>query len=137
MSRKYVTTVLLITLSLLLLVGCGGGFDPYKELGVSNKDVPQYNLTSEVESSKDEQKIVFALAEENNFSEEQAKKAMAHYFNQHKENQDVIIMHVQTSDAKYTGEYNRTEKAYQASPTMEKAKKPENFPTIFFTKKEK
>lgn len=121
---------------MVLLVGCGG-YNPFKELGVSDKDIPQYNLTSEVQSSKDDQKMVFALVEEKKFSEEQAKKAMAHYIDQHKDSQDVIIIHVQTDQAKYTGEYNRSEKAYQASPTMEKAKKPQQFPAIFYSKQEK
>lgn len=137
MKRNHIILTLLITLGLLLLAGCGGGFDPYKALEVSNKDVKPYELHTEAPSSQGDQKVIFAGADINSLTEQEAKQMVAHYVDQHKNDQDVIILYLDTDTVRYVGEYNSTEQAYQASPTMEKAKQPDQFPAIFFTKTDK
>jgi protein involved in sex pheromone biosynthesis len=131
--------VIVVSIALLVLAGCGPRLDAFKELGVEKKEVPKYNISGEI-TDKTPPTQYFATIkplETKNFSETQARQIIADYINiklKGNKNVDIIIVNTVVNEEKYIAAYYRDEKALNLNPPEEKTQK---FPAIVFTKGKK
>ena len=146
-----------IFLALLIIVfiasGCGGGtFNPFKKLGVDDKDIPEYKVSSEITFDKkveqEDIKSVWSTIEpkaaaENGapadpkapaLDEAAAKKMLADYINKKMKEKNSIVAYVKTREVQYTAEYYQTEAA--AKLAGKKLQGGEKFPVIYYEKEE-
>ncbi|WP_018084918.1 hypothetical protein [Desulfurispora thermophila] len=141
-KRMWQTAGILLLL-VALLSGCGK-YNPFQQLGVSNKEVPDYQVSGEVfheqKVGDQEVKAVWATVNVKGFSEEQAKKVIADYISKQMEKRNfisVIVKETKTEKKKlmYEGMYFGNKEA--ASMAGKDVRKIEKFPVIFYNKIEK
>jgi hypothetical protein len=127
--------IIILIASVLVLAGCGRGLNAFKELGVTNKDIPSYELSSEITDQTPPTKI-WATVDTKNIDENQAKQIMADYIDKKlkesgKSLQGIYFI-VKDRKVQYTAVYAKDENTLK---TLEpKAPKPEKFPSIVYIK---
>jgi hypothetical protein len=128
--------LLVIVSVLLMLTGCGRSFNAFKELGVSNKNIPQYEISSEI-TDKTPPTQIWSTVEAKNIDENQAKQIQADYINKKlKENGQTIkgiIIIVKVKKDQYTAQYVKDEETFNA--VAPQAEKPQKLPAIIYSKK--
>lgn len=133
----------ILLLIIALLTGCGK-YNPYKQLGVSSKDIPDYQVSGEVfheqKVGDQEVKAVWASVNVKGFSEEQAKKVIADYISKQMDKRNfisVIVKETKTEKKKlmYEGMYFGNKEA--ASMAGKDVQKIEKYPVIFYNKIER
>lgn len=137
----------------ILASGCGGGtFNAFKKLGVDDKNIPEYKVSSEITFDKkveqEDIKSVWATIEpktaaENGapadpkapaLDEAAAKKMLADYISKKMKEKNSIVAYVKTREVQYTAEYYQTEAA--AKQAGKKLQAGEKFPAIYYEKEE-
>lgn len=129
------TRVFVIAAALLVLAGCGRSLNPFKELGVSDKDVPKYEVNSEI-ADKAPPTQIWATVETKNIDENQVKQIQADYINKKlKEDGKTIkgiMLIVKVKKDQYKAQYIKDEEAMKT--IAPKAEKPQRFPAIIYSK---
>jgi hypothetical protein len=130
------TRLLVIVGILILLAGCGRNFNPFKELGVSNKNIPQYEISSEI-TDKTPPTQIWSTIEIKDIDETQAKQIQADYIDKKlKENGETIkgiTLIVKVKKDQYTAQYVKDEETLKTA--VPQAEKPQKFPAIIFFSK--
>lgn len=130
------TRLIVIAAALFMLAGCGGGFNTFKELGVSSNNIPQYAISSEV-TDKTPPTQIWATVETKNIDENQAKQIQADYIDKKlKENGETIKgikIIVKVKKEQYTAQYVKDEESFNA--TGLKVEKPQKMPAIIYSTK--
>lgn len=129
------TRFIVIAAALFMLAGCGSGFNTFKDLGVSGKDIPQYAVSSEI-TDKTPPTQIWATVDTKGIDENQAKQIQADYIDkkikEHGETIKGIKLIVKVKKDQYTAQYVKDEESFNAiSP---KTEKPEKFPAIIYSK---
>lgn len=125
-----------VVLTVLVLAACGrGGLNAYKELGVSDKDVPGYEVTSEVTDTSPPTQIWSSVSAKN-VDESQAKQILADYINkklvEQKNTIRGIMVTLKEKKNQYTAYYVKDEQALKTiGPSLEK---PGKFPAVIYSK---
>lgn len=131
------TGVLALALTIIVLAACGrGGVNAYKELGVSDKNVPGYEATSEITDAVPPAQI-WATVSAGNVDEGQAKQILADYINKKITEQKTIrgiMVILNAKKGQYTAYYVRDEEAMKTiAPSSER---PRKFPAVIYSKTE-
>jgi len=129
------TRVLVLVVGLLLLAGCSIGFDAFKVLGAVKKDVPQYEVNSEI-LDKNPPIQIWSTINTKDIDENQAKQIQADYINKKlKENGQTlkgIMIIVNVKKDQYTAQYVKDEETLKA--IAPEAEIPQKFPAIIYSK---
>lgn len=131
-----VTKLVVAVLAVLLLGACGrGNLDAYKELGVSNKDIPVYEVTSEVTDASPPTQI-YSSVSARNVDENQVKQILADYINkkltEQKKTVRGIMVVLRLKKDQFTAYYVKDEQTLNTiAPSVEKPKK---FPAVIYSK---
>lgn len=132
MNRSKIIGLLMV---LLLFAGCSSGMNTFKELGVSNKDIPQYQVSSEISDQSPPTKV-WATVNAENIDENQAKQIQADIIDKKlKENGDTvkgIMVVVKVKKEQYTAQYVKDEATLKLMSS--KSEVPKNFPAIIYSK---
>ncbi|WP_066633917.1 hypothetical protein [Desulfolucanica intricata] len=132
--KKGLGVLLVAIVTLTLLAGCGKPPFAFEALEVKNKDIPEYEVGSEVDLEQNGLKMVWTTVEQKESTEEQAKKILADYIEKNKD-MDYIEAMVKTKDESvYTAKYYKVEAAAKNSSDK---KKIESYPAVIFDKQEK
>ncbi|OPY57954.1 MAG: hypothetical protein A4E55_01259 [Pelotomaculum sp. PtaU1.Bin035] len=133
MFKKW-TSLLAAAVILLALSGCARGINVFKELGVGNKDIPSYEVSSEI-TDKNPPEILWSAVEAKDIDENQAKQIQADYINKKlKENgYKSIQIIVNVKNNQYTAQYVQDEQALKN--TVPGAPAPQKYPAIIYQKK--
>lgn len=126
-------TMVLLFLFFLALAGCRQNINAFKELGVTNKNISQYEISSEV-LDKSPPENIWVTVKGKNLSEEQAKQIQADYiYKKLKENKNIktISVIVNVSKQQYAALYLKDEEILKTYPVMNK---PDKFPAIVYEK---
>jgi hypothetical protein len=128
------TRMLVIALALLMLAGCSSNFDAFKELGVSNKNVPNYDLSSEITDTSPPTKI-WSTVNAKDIDENQVKQIQADYIQKKlKDNGQTIkgiLIIVNVKKDQYSAQYVKDEETWK---TVSKAQTPKKLPAIIYSK---
>jgi len=132
--RRAVTVVVMLVL--LAAAGCSFGFNPFKQLGVSQKDIPAYEVDSEI-TDKSPPARIWATAKTKEATETQARQIAADYFSKKlKETPDLkyISLFVNTAGARYKGEYFKDE---ETAKSVKPQEMPQKYPAAVFSVEDK
>lgn len=124
-------TIFLLLLVLLALNGCLRNFNAFKELGVSQKNIPKYEINSEI-LDKSPPENIWATVKGKNLSEEQAKQIQADYIDKKlKDNKNLktINIIVNISKVQYAAIYVKDKEVLKTYPILNK---PDKFPAIVY-----
>jgi len=119
-------------LALLALPGCSSGINAYKELGVSSKDVPSYQVDSEI-SDKNPPERIWATVVAKNIDENQAKQIQADYITRKIKDNNVksILIIVNVNKNQYTAQYVKDAEILKTVSTGSD-QTPQKYPSIIY-----
>ncbi|OPX84349.1 MAG: hypothetical protein A4E53_04129 [Pelotomaculum sp. PtaB.Bin104] len=128
--------LIVLLIVLLLFVGCNSrGFNTFKELSVSDKDIPQYEIASEISDQSPPTKI-WITVNAANIDENQAKQIQADIIDKKiKENESTvkgIMVVVKVKKEQFTAQYVKDEATQNLMASNTEA--PKKFPAIIYSK---
>lgn len=104
--RVVLFTAAVTILALLALPGCSSTINAFKELGVSGRNIPSYEVSSEI-SDKNPPEKIWATVNLKDIDENQAKQIQADYINKKIKEDNIrsIQIIVNVGKNQYTAQY--------------------------------